>query len=171
MYKLGGKLTLSDLYEFNKSHSFRSLGRIKIILLLIIVCVGFGVTIYSDIVGVLHGEKTLYNTHFMYFFLFLCIFIIIFLFQVRRNIKKLYETNAFFSEEKALEISEDRIVETSKSTSVELTKEKIYKVCITKKAIYLYISNMQAYIIPYHFFNDACNFEEVKEFVKKYFGK
>jgi hypothetical protein len=171
MYEIKGRVTQKDLFDFNKYHYLNNFKRVHMILTLILLGVSFCITAYYDVFNVLYGNRALLDTTFIYIALFICITFVLFVFTLRRNVKRLYASNAFLSEENVIKISEENVLISSQSTNVELTKEKIHKISFSKKAIYLYISTIQAYIIPFHYINDIKRFEDIKQFFKVYYTK
>ena len=68
---------------------------------------------------------------------------------IRKTILKMKETDGLpFAEETALNFTEDQIIEITKNQEMKVDYKKIQDVCETEKAFYVYISSMEALVIP-----------------------
>lgn len=73
---------------------------------------------------------------------------------IRKTILKMKETDGLpFAEETTVNFTEDRIVEITKNQELKVDYKKIEDVCETEKAFYIYISSVQAIIIPKRVFD------------------
>ena len=87
----------------------------------------------------------------------LCIFSILWVTQakkimkkgIRKTILKMKETEGLpYAEETTLNFTEDQIIEITKGQEVKVDYKKVEDVCETEKAFYVYISSIEALIIP-----------------------
>ena len=87
----------------------------------------------------------------------LCIFSIVCVAQakkimkrgIRKTILKMIETEGLpFAEEITLTFTEDQIIEITKGQEVKVDYQKVENVCETEMAFYIYISSIEALIIP-----------------------
>ena len=87
----------------------------------------------------------------------LCIFSIVCVAQakkimkrgIRKTILKMIETEGLpFAEEITLTFTEDQIIEITKCQEVKVDYKKVDDVCETEKGFYIYMSSVQAIIIP-----------------------
>ena len=68
-----------------------------------------------------------------------------------------------------ISVTEQLISITSPSTVVQITRDKIEKLVCTPDLICIYISRMQAHLIPRHYFADEAAFAEISAFIKLHF--
>ncbi|MBQ6893365.1 MAG: YcxB family protein [Clostridia bacterium] len=166
-YKFNIKLTENDYYEFNEFHGLRSKqGKQAILTLRVAIAVLFCIM----------ALISLYGGGFSYGTLVVLLFVVIFELGLpsffRRNIKanlKAMKKNGkmAFSPESIIEFYEDKLIEETDVNKTEQKYVSVEKVCvITGKFIYIYISSVQAYIIPAMAFKDAAEFDEFVEFIK-----
>jgi len=87
----------------------------------------------------------------------------LFLFFSRKELKKQFNSNKFFAEEQFYLITIDKIEIKTESSSVVLTKDKIW---YGKNAIYIFISSQSAYVLPESFFKNN-DFDIIKSFLKE----
>ena len=85
----------------------------------------------------------------------LCIFSIVCVTQakmkrgIRKTILKMKETEGLpFAGETTLNFTEDQIIEITKGQEVKVDYKKVEDVCETEEAFYVYMSSVQAIIIP-----------------------
>ena len=68
---------------------------------------------------------------------------------IRKTILKMKEKEGLpFAEETTLNFTEDQIIEITKGQEVKVDYKKVEDVCETEEAFYVYISSMEALIIP-----------------------
>ena len=68
---------------------------------------------------------------------------------IRKTILKMKEKEGLpFAEETTLNFTEDQIIEITKGQEVKVDYKKVEDVCETEKAFYVYMSSVQAIIIP-----------------------
>ena len=68
---------------------------------------------------------------------------------IRKTILKMKEKEGLpFSEETTLNFTEDQIIEITKNQELKVDYKKVEDICETEKAFYIYISYMEALIIP-----------------------
>lgn len=68
---------------------------------------------------------------------------------IRKTILKMKEKEGLpFAEETTLNFTEDQIIEITKGQEVKVDYKKVEDVCETEKAFYIYMSSVQAIIIP-----------------------
>ena len=68
---------------------------------------------------------------------------------IRKTILKMIETEGLpFAEEITLTFTEDQIIEITKGQEVKVDYQKVENVCETETAFYIYISSIEALIIP-----------------------
>jgi hypothetical protein len=85
------------------------------------------------------------------------------------NCKKGYNSIKFLQEEQRFVINESFIEVMTPSLQTATTKHEIYKVKFDKDSIYLFIGANIAYIIKKRYLKNSDEFDELKEFVKKYY--
>lgn len=153
MLQLNYKLTDEDYIEFNEFHQLihsevgkRNLFKLRL--------TGPMISILAIVIFILaKAEIMLIVTEVIT----LCIFSIVWAALtkkimkrgIRRTILKMKETEGLpFAEETTLNFTEDQIIEITKSQELKVDYKKIEDVCETEKAFYIYISSIQALIIP-----------------------
>ncbi|MFB5652837.1 YcxB family protein [Leptospira wolffii] len=89
---------------------------------------------------------------------------------VSRN-RKTFASNKFLQDEQTFDIDENQILASSSDSNTILTKEKIHKIAFRDDAIYIFISAIQAFVIPKHYFDNDDEFGEAKNFLKEHYIK
>ena len=153
MLQLNYKLTDEDYIEFNEFHQLihsevgkRNLFKLRLI--------GPMISILAIVIFILaRAEIMLIVTEVIV----LCIFSILYVTQakkimkrgIRKTILKMKEIEGPpFAEETTLNFTEDQIIEITKGQEVKVDYKKVEDVCETEKAFYVYMSSVQAIIIP-----------------------
>ena len=138
MLQLNYKLTDEDYIEFNEFHQLihSEVGKRNL----------FFLKLAGPMISVLITEVIV-----------LCIFSIVCVAQakkimkrgIRKTILKMIETEGLpFAEEITLTFTEDQIIEITKGQEVKVDYQKVENVCETETAFYIYISSIEALIIP-----------------------
>ena len=168
MLQLNYKLTDEDYIEFNEFHQLihseigkrnlfflRLIGpMISILAMIIFILAGPMISVLAIVIFILaRAEKMLIITEVIV----LCIFSIVCVAQakkimkrgIRKTILKMIETEGLpFAEEITLTFTEDQIIEITKGQEVKVDYQKVENVCETETAFYIYISSIEALIIP-----------------------
>ena len=150
MLQLNYRLTDEDYIEFNEFHQLihsevgkRNLFKLRLI----------GPMISIVIFILARAEIMLIVTEVIV----LCIFSIVCVTQakkimkrgIRKTILKMKETEGLpFAGETTLNFTEDQIIEITKGYEVKVDYKKVEDVCETEEAFYVYMSSVQAIIIP-----------------------
>ena len=153
MLQLNYQLTDKDYIEFNEFHQLihsevgkRNLFKLRLI--------GPMISILAIVIFILaRAEIMLIVTEVIV----LCIFSIVCVTQakkimkreIRKTILKMKETEGLpFAGETTLNFTEDQIIEITKGYEVKVDYKKVEDVCETEEAFYVYMSSVQAIIIP-----------------------
>lgn len=146
MLQLNYKLTDEDYIEFNEFHQLihSEVGKRNLFFLKLI---GPMISILAIVIFILARAEVIA----------LCIFSIVWIAftkkimkrGIRKTILKMKETDGLpFAEETTLNFTEDQIIEITKGQEVKVDYKKVEDVCETEEAFYVYISSMEALIIP-----------------------
>ena len=149
MLQLNYKLTDEDYIEFNEFHQLihSEVGKRNLFFLKL---AGPMISVLAIVIFILaRAEKMLIITEVIV----LCIFSIVCVAQakkiMKRGIRKMIETEGLpFAEEITLTFTEDQIIEITKGQEVKVDYQKVENVCETETAFYIYISSIEALIIP-----------------------
>lgn len=153
MLQLNYKLTDEDYIEFNEFHQsiHSEVGKRNLFFLKL---AGPMISVLAIVIFILaRAEKMLIITEVIV----LCIFSIVCVAQakkimkrgIRKTILKMIETEGLpFAEEITLTFTEDQIIEITKGQEVKVDYQKVENVCETETAFYIYISSIEALIIP-----------------------
>ena len=152
MLQLNYKLTDEDYIEFNEFHQLihSEVGKRNLFFLKL---AGPMISVLAIVIFILaRAEKMLIITEVIV----LCIFSIVCVAQakimkrgIRKTILKMIETEGLpFAEEITLTFTEDQIIEITKGQEVKVDYQKVENVCETETAFYIYISSIEALIIP-----------------------
>ncbi len=153
MLQLNYKLTDEDYIEFNEFHQLihSEVGKRNLFLLKLI---GPMISILAIVIFILARAEIMLIVIEV---IALCIFSIVWIALskkimkrgIRNSILKMKETDGLpFAEETTLNFTEDQIIEITKNQELKVDYKKIQDVCETEKAFYVYISSMEALIIP-----------------------
>ena len=153
MLQLNYKLTDEDYIEFNEFHQLihSEIGKRNLFLLKLI---GPMISILAIVIFILARAEIMLIVIEV---IALCIFSIVCVAQdkkimkrgIRRTILKMKETEGLpFAEETTLYFTEDQIIEITKGQEVKVDYQKVEDVCETETAFYIYISSIEALIIP-----------------------
>lgn len=153
MLKLNYKLTDEDYIEFNEFHQLvhSEIGKRNLFFLRLI---GPMISILAIIIFILaRAEVMLIIVEAIVLFIFSVVEISqakkIMKRGIHKTILKMKEKEGLpFSEETTLNFTEDQIIEITKNQELKVDYKKIQDVCETEKAFYVYISSMEALIIP-----------------------
>lgn len=153
MLKLNYNLTDEDYIEFNEFHQLvhSEIGKRNLFFLRLI---GPMISILAVIIFILaRAEVMLIIAEVIALFIFSVVWVLLAKKIMRRGIRKtilkMKEKEGLpFSEETTLNFAEDQIIEISKNQELKVDYAKIEDICETEKAFYIYISSMQALIIP-----------------------
>jgi len=153
MLQLNYKLTDEDYMEFNEFHQLihsevgkRNLFKLRLI--------GPMISILAIVIFILARAKIMLIVTEV---IVLCIFSIVCVTQakkimkrgIRKTILKMKETEGLpFAGETTLNFTEDQIIEITKGQEVKVDYKKVEDVCETEEAFYVYMSSVQAIIIP-----------------------
>ncbi len=169
MYKIDGMITVDDLLDYNKYYYKSTLNTVKNKVLLSIFVVIVFILAFYDVSRLMDGKIDIYEMKSIYIILYLILFVLIVKHLVVKSVKKLYNSNAFYHEQQKIIVSEKEITCSSESSCVKLTENKIKKICITDKAIYVYISTVQAYIITKQMVGNNDKYNEIANYIKDNF--
>ena len=153
MLQLNYKLTDEDYIEFNEFHQLihSEVGKRNLFLLKLI---GPMISVLAIVIFILARAEIML---IVIEAIVLCIFSMVWIALakkimkrgIRRTILKMKETEGLpFAEETTLNFTEDQIIEITKNQEMKVDYKKIQDVCETEKAFYVYISSMEALIIP-----------------------
>lgn len=153
MLQLNYKLTDEDYIEFNEFHQLihSEVGKRNLFLLKLI---GPMISILAIVIFILARAEIMLIVIEV---IVLCIFSMVWIALskkimkrgIRKAILKMKETEGLpFAEETTLNFTEDQIIEITKNQELKVDYKKIQDVCETEKAFYVYISSMEALIIP-----------------------
>ena len=147
MLQLNYKLTDEDYIEFNEFHQLihseigkrnlfflRLIGPMIIFILAraeVMLIIGEAIVLFIfSVVDILLAKKIMKR-------------------GIRKTILKMKEKEGLpFAEETTLNFTEDQIIEITKGQEVKVDYKKVEDVCETEKAFYVYMSSVQAIIIP-----------------------
>ena len=145
MLQLNYKLTDEDYIEFNEFHQLihSEIGKRNLFFLRLI---GPMISILAMIIFILARAEVM-------LFIFSVVDILlakkIMKRGIRKTILKMKEKEGLpFAEETTLNFTEDQIIEITKGQEVKVDYKKVEDVCETEKAFYVYMSSVQAIIIP-----------------------
>ena len=136
--KVDVRLDLKDYILFNYYFNKKMLTQVTIIGLILLFSL-----IYSSFYG--HGSI---NPTVMKFIYLIVAFIFVSYFLVYYRAKKVWDSSSLISETRHYSFDEEGLSSESQTSSSKIEWDKIYKVTETKKLLLIYISNMQAFIIP-----------------------
>lgn len=153
MLQLNYKLTDEDYIEFNEFHQLihSEVGKRNLFLLKLI---GPMISVLAIVIFILARAEIML---IVIEAIALCIFSMVWIARskkimkrsIRNTILKMKETEGLpFAEETTLNFTEDQIIEITKNQEMKVDYKKIQDVCETEKAFYVYISSIQALIIP-----------------------
>ena len=153
MLQLNYKLTDEDYIEFNEFHQLihSEVGKRNLFFLKLI---GPMISILAIVIFILARAEVMLIVIEV---IALCIFSIVWIAftkkimkrGIRKTILKMKETDGLpFAEETTLNFTEDQIIEITKGQEVKVDYKKVDDVCETEEAFYVYISSMEALIIP-----------------------
>ena len=153
MLQLNYKLTDEDYIEFNEFHQLihSEVGKRNLSLLKLI---GPMISVLAIVIFILARAEIMLIVIEV---IALCIFSMVWIALskkimkrgIRNTILKMKETEGLpFAEETALNFTEDQIIEITKNQELKVDYKKIEDVCETEKAFYVYISSLEALIIP-----------------------
>lgn len=153
MLQLNYKLTDEDYIEFNEFHQLihSEVGKRNLFLLKLI---GPMISILAIVIFILARAEIML---IVIEAIVLCIFSMVWIAfskkimkrGIRKTILKMKETDGLpFAEETTLNFTEDQIIEITKNQELKVDYKKIEDVCETEKDFYVYISSMEALIIP-----------------------
>ena len=153
MLQLNYKLTDEDYIEFNEFHQLihSEIGKRNLFFLRLI---GPMISILAMIIFILaRAEVMLIIGEAIVLFIFSVVDILlakkIMKRGIRKTILKMKEKEGLpFAEETTLNFTEDQIIEITKGQEVKVDYKKVEDVCETEKAFYVYMSSVQAIIIP-----------------------
>ena len=153
MLQLNYKLTDEDYIEFNEFHQLihSEIGKRNLFFLRLI---GPMISILAMIIFILaRAEVMLIIGEAIVLFIFSVVDILlakkIMKRGIRKTILKMIETEGLpFAEEITLTFTEDQIIEITKGQEVKVDYQKVENVCETETAFYIYISSIEALIIP-----------------------
>lgn len=153
MLQLNYNLTDEDYIEFNEFHQLvhSEIGKRNLFFLRLI---GPMISILAIIIFILaRAEVILIIAEAIVLFIFSVVWILlakkIIKRGIRKTILKMKEKEGLpFSEETTLNFTEDQIIEITKNQELRVDYKKIEDICETEKAFYIYISSMEALIIP-----------------------
>ena len=153
MLQLNYKLTDEDYIEFNEFHQLihSEIGKRNLFFLRLI---GPMISILAMIIFILaRAEVMLIIGEAIVLFIFSVVDILlakkIMKRGIRKTILKMIETEGLpFAEETTLNFTEDQIIEITKGQEVKVDYQKVENVCETETAFYIYISSIEALIIP-----------------------
>lgn len=153
MLKLNYKLTDEDYIEFNEFHQLvhSEIGKRNLFFLRLS---GPIISILAIIIFILaRAEVMLIIVEAIVLFIFSVVEISqakkIMKRGIRKTILKMKEKEGLpFAEETTLNFTEDQIIEITKNQELKVDYKKVEDICETEKAFYIYISSMQALIIP-----------------------
>ena len=168
-YKFSGKIEYEDFLTFKRVHlkQYFFSGRnrviwIGIIAILLLISA-------SDLYDMLRSGRPVTDTTLFFFLILAAIYAMLFLLLPKFRYRKLFSSNRFLQEEQTFSVTEQIITITAPSTSVQITRDKIEKLVCTPELICIYISRLQAHLIPRHYFSDEAAFAEISEFIKLHF--
>ena len=169
-YDFSGKVEYDDFLKFNRAHlkQYFFSGRKKLLwavaaALLLLVSA-------SDLYDILRTGRRFTDTTLFFIVILAAVYAILFFVLPKFRYRKLFSSNRFLQETQSFSVTGQLISITSPSTSVQITRDKIEKLVCTPDLICIYISRMQAHLIPRHFFADEAAFTEVSAFIKLHFG-
>ena len=153
MLQLNYKLTDEDYIEFNEFHQLihSEIGKRNLFFLRLI---GPMISILVMIIFILaRAEVMLIIGEAIVLFIFSVVEILlakkIMKRGIRKTILKMKEKEGLpFAEEITLTFTEDQIIEITKGQEVKVDYQKVENVCETETAFYIYISSIEALIIP-----------------------
>ncbi len=92
----------------------------------------------------------------------------IFLNTMKKSIKKMKKDGRLpYSNEAILKFDEESIHEITPNTENKTKYSLIEKIAVTEKAIYIYFSSLQAYILPVTAFSEEMEKQEFLEFINR----
>lgn len=153
MLQLNYKLTDEDYIEFNEFHQLihSEVGKRNLSLLKLI---GPMISILAIVIFILARAEIMLIVIEV---IALCIFSMVWIALskkimkrgIRNTILKMKKTEGLpFAEKTTLNFMEDQIIEITKNQELKVDYKKIQDVCETEKVFYVYISSMEALIIP-----------------------
>ena len=168
-YEFSGKIEYEDFMKFNRTHMRRLFlsGKkpllwifLSAILLLISISDGYDIAV--------HGRP--FTDTSLFFIIIVCVvYAMLFLVLPKFRYRKLFNSNRLLQEKQTFTVSELNIAISSPSISVQITRDKIEKLVCTADLICIYISRMQAYLIPRRYFDDDAEFADISAFIKMHF--
>lgn len=132
------RLELKDYILFNYYFNKKMLTQVTVIGLIFLFSMIY-LSFYS------HGSI---NPTVMNFIYLIVAFILVSYFLVYYRAKKVWDSSSLITETKHYSFDEEGLSTESQTSSSKIGWDKIYKVIETKKLLLIYISNMQAFIIP-----------------------
>ncbi|MDD5928377.1 MAG: hypothetical protein PUC37_01110 [Spirochaetales bacterium] len=93
------------------------------------------------------------------------ILILIYFFIILFQIFRAYKSLKYFNIETELEITEDKILEKSKFTRLEIPKNKLSKIILSKNRIYIFYQDFRAILICKKSLENENKWNELKSFI------
>lgn len=168
-YDFSGRLKYEDFLKFNRAHLKQYFfgGKRKFILGLALALLLLASA--SDIYEMAGGKRFLTDTTLLFILILAAVYSVLFLILPKFRYRKLFDSNRFLQEEQTFRITETVISITTPSTSVQITRDKVEKLLCTADLICIYISRMQAHLLPRHYFDNDARFAEISAFIKFHF--
>jgi len=166
MYQFEFKLDDSDYLEYNKYHRFNSPSGKKNLLIMRLLApifyVAFLILTYENPI------KLIINFFFFAIISVIFFFIakpidILFLKLTLKAIKK--DGKLPYGNDVLIQFDEDFFVETTNESETKTNYSKIEKIAVGKKAFYIYVNALQAYIIPFSVFKTEQHRDDFLAFI------
>lgn len=168
-YEFSGKIRYEDFIKFNRTHMRHLfLSGKKLLLWFVLASILLLISI-SDCYDIAMHGRPITDTSLFFILIVCAIYAILFLLFPKFRYRKLFNSNRFLQETQSFSVTEQLISITSQSTAVQITGDKIEKLVCTPELICIYISRIQAYLIPRHYFADEEKFAEISAFIKLHF--
>jgi hypothetical protein len=154
-------LTENDLYKFSLKQTYMNFGMISLGITGIL-----GLFLLPSIAwnAITQGIKPPVQTIFLLFFTAVTIFLPL---GLKRNARKLMETNKFLQQTQHYKINTEEVLVTSETGEGHISWDKVFKVREEKHYFAIYISKAQAYLLPIRCFNNPNDVNTLRNIVKK----
>ncbi|MEI1280623.1 YcxB family protein [Leptospira venezuelensis] len=177
-YKVKGRVSLEDYSKFINYHIYLSLlGGFRKFIFVFLGLVLFLFYVLPILKKLPPRNETeivevsQFLARFLVIFAIALISYLFFKFRLSSRNKKTFESNKFLQDEQTFDIGENQILASSPNSNTIITKDKIHKLAFKDDAIYIFISAIQAFVIPKHYFDNDNEFGKAQNFLKEHYLK
>ena len=161
-FKFSGRILFQDYIQFYKFIVRKSFfAQLIVFIFLLLAC--FIIGLYEF----LSDFSIKFAPILMTLLLIYIVYTIIYLFLLKKRLKKIFYSNKTIEEECHYIVDEKSIRTISESSNSVLSEEKIFKLIFYKDSIFVFFAMNMAYIIKKRFFNTDEEYQNLVLFIKE----